>query len=53
MNRECDICKGIFKIPKIIFNRLIEDETIKIYCPYCNSLSHHETKENVERGYIK
>jgi Zn finger protein HypA/HybF involved in hydrogenase expression len=55
--RECDNCQGTFKLTKIIRNRFIKDEAIKIYCPYCNSPSHHEITQDIfigsERGYIK
>ncbi len=53
MYRECDNCKGIFRLTKIILERFNLDKTIKIYCPYCNTLSHHQTNKKSERGYIK
>jgi|GEM_PF-7043163 len=40
MYRQCDRCKGIFKIPSAIGNYIINNNN-KIYCTYCNSPHSH------------
>jgi predicted nucleic acid-binding Zn-ribbon protein len=41
MYRECDDCKGIFKIPSKLESYLIKHPKKIIYCPYCNCVYSH------------
>lgn len=51
MNRKCDRCNGVFKIPRHLAKRIIENKIINLYCPYCNCLSSHEVRnEKPHRG---
>jgi hypothetical protein len=40
MYRQCDRCRGIFKIPSSI-STYISNNNNKIYCPYCESPYSH------------
>lgn len=41
MYRECDDCKGIFKIPNALEKYFVKHPFKHIYCPYCKSIWHH------------
>lgn len=55
MYKKCDNCQSTFKIPKIMLQRFNNNEGILIYCPFCESTSHHIVHDVIqsERGYIK
>lgn len=56
MYKECDKCKGIFKLNKTIVKRLENDKPVLIYCPYCSDTSNHTIVHTYEVhsqiGYI-
>jgi hypothetical protein len=57
MHRQCDDCKGIFKIPSKLEKYFLKkwDTGIRfnIFCPYCNNVSSHEYTRQYPREIIE
>lgn len=41
MYKQCDDCKGIFKIPNTLLKYFEKHPLKHVYCPYCSSIWHH------------
>jgi hypothetical protein len=51
--RECDDCKGVFKIPSKL-NAYFEKNTSKnIFCPYCNGVYSHVKYKKYEKEILE
>lgn len=41
MYKQCDDCKGVFKIPRQLEKYLEKNPKKVVYCPYCNGVWSH------------